>query len=82
MSKSINNPHDKFFKAMMAEKDIAIEFMKEFLPVEVSSIIDFNSMEAYKDGFLNEELKEIFADSVFRFNRKDDEDQKEMYISI
>lgn len=44
MAKTINNPHDKFFKAMMAEKDIAVDFLRQFLPDDVLKLIDLNSI--------------------------------------
>jgi predicted transposase/invertase (TIGR01784 family) len=66
MSQYIHHPHDKFFKAMMAERELVIGFLQFFLPEEISRMIDFNRIEAYKDSFVTEELKEIFSDAIFR----------------
>jgi len=62
----MHHPHDKFFKAMMAERELAIGFLRFFLPEEISRMIDFERIEASKDSFVTEELKEIFSDAVFR----------------
>jgi len=35
MNQHIHNPHDKFFKAMMAERELAIGFLQFFLPEEI-----------------------------------------------
>ncbi|HAY70547.1 MAG TPA: hypothetical protein DCX89_01525 [Saprospirales bacterium] len=51
---------------MMAERELAIGFLQFFLPEEISRMIDFDRIEAYKDSFVTEELKEIFSDAVFR----------------
>ncbi len=40
----MNNPHDLYFKAMMAEEDLARDFLWTFLPTEVSSLIDFDTL--------------------------------------
>ncbi len=81
MKKSLYNPHDKFFKAMMAEKDIAIDFLKQFLPSEVSALIDYDSLELKKDSFLDDKLREIFADSVIQCRMKYDKESV-FYLSV
>lgn len=71
MEKSLYNPHDKFFKAMMAEKYIAIDFLKQFLSAEVSAMIDYDSLVLQSNSFLDEELQEVYADTVFRCRMKE-----------
>ncbi len=42
---------------MMAEKDIAIDFLKHFLPAEVSELIDYDSLIMQKDSFLDDKIR-------------------------
>ncbi len=66
---------------MMAEKDIAIDFLKQFLPPEVSALIDYDSLVMQKDSFLDDKLREIFADSVIQCRMKDDSESV-FYLSV
>ncbi len=66
---------------MMAEKDIAIDFLNQFLPEEVSALIDYDSLELQSNSFLDEELQEVFADTVFRCRMKESQ-KADLYLSV
>ncbi|MEZ4906595.1 MAG: Rpn family recombination-promoting nuclease/putative transposase [Saprospiraceae bacterium] len=81
MSKKINNPHDKFFKAMMAEKDVAIDFLRQFLPKDVIELIDLDTISVENSSFLDDNLNEVFSDAIFKCNLKSHSDNH-FYLSV
>ncbi len=64
----IQNPHDKFFKETFSKIEVARDFMNNYLPQSIISIVDLNALEPQKDSFINEELQEVFSDMLFRVN--------------
>ncbi len=62
----IHNPHDGFFKSLMADRDAAIAFMEEFLPAEVKEALDLHSLTPAGTTFVTDELKQYFSDIIFQ----------------
>ena len=40
----IKTPHDNFVRAILADKEIAIEYFKNYLPAFVSNQLDFSTL--------------------------------------
>ena len=70
MGGSINNPHDKFFKFIVSNKEVAIAFLKTFLPVNIAKLIDFSSLTYEQDSYIDKNLQEYFSDVIFKFKLK------------
>jgi predicted transposase/invertase (TIGR01784 family) len=66
MAKSVNNPHDKFVKEMLSDRELAIDFLQAYLPGDVSALLDIPHMEYANTSFISPELEETFADIVVR----------------
>jgi predicted transposase/invertase (TIGR01784 family) len=62
----IQNPHDKFFKKVFSNKETATDYFKHYLPVEISSNIDFQTLMQDNNSYIDEELKEYFSDLIYR----------------
>ncbi len=76
----IQNPHDKFFKSFICEKQNAIDFLNTFLPKNISDIIDFDTLSIENTSFVSDGLSETFSDAIFKCrlnNTKED-----IFISI
>ena len=71
-------PHDKFFKNMMSKKEVAIDFFRDNLPAHVMEKIDLSTIELQKESFIEEDLKQQFADLIFKVNI----DQHEGYLYL
>lgn len=69
--KIVNQPHDKFFRATFGKTEVATNFLETYLPEDLLKVIDMNTLEAQKESFLDEELKERFADLLFMVNIND-----------
>jgi predicted transposase YdaD len=50
----IQNPHDKFFKETFSKIEVARDFMNNYLPQSIISIVDLNTLEPQKDSFIME----------------------------
>ncbi len=64
----LKQPHDKFFRSTFGQVEVASDFLTNYLPTGLSEIIDIDTLELQKDSFLDETLKEEFADLLFRVN--------------
>ena len=66
MDNIIPNPHDKFFKESFSRLDVAKSFIEETFPREIRDKINFNSLQLSNASFIDEILKEHFADLVYQ----------------
>ena len=62
----IANPHDKFFKEVFGQPDIAADFMANYLPVPVVAELDLSAPELIKDSFVDANLQEHFSDLLYK----------------
>lgn len=72
----LKQPHDKFFRSTFGNVEVASDFLVNYLPTELISMIDIDTLEPQKESFLDEKLKEEFSDLLFRVMIND----KEGYI--
>ena len=61
----INNPHDKLFKAILQDQTLAVDYFNHFLPIEVAEQIDFETLKLSNSSYIDEKLKDTYADIVF-----------------
>ena len=66
VKKIVGNPHDLYFKSTFGKLDFIKRFLKNFLPKELTEIIDMDTLSREPASYLNEELKEQFADLVYK----------------
>jgi len=64
------SPHDQFFKENFSQKDEAVSFLKEVLPLKIKSNLDFDSLQIDNQSFTDKELKEYFSDIVYHCKYK------------
>ena len=64
--KEINNPHDKFFKAVFGITSVVKPFLNQFVPKNVLDKLDFETLELESTSYLTDELSEFYADLVWR----------------
>lgn len=67
----VTNPHDKLFREIWSNRREALSFLENYLPGDIFRLIDPDSLEISKDTFIEEELKDFYADLLYsvRFNR-------------
>lgn len=62
----IHNPHDKFVKASLKQKAIAMDFLKAHLPKSILSKVDLRTLEMTDKSYVTPALKELQSDIVYR----------------
>ena len=80
MEEKINNPHDKYFRSVLSNKEIAKDFVKAFLPSEISESIDFEHFEQVTDSFIDEQLKTAISDIIYKTKFK--ETEQDIFVSL
>jgi len=66
----VSSPHDKLFREIWSDKEAARNFLENYLPANILSLIDLKALEIKKDSFIEKELEEYFADILYRINLK------------
>jgi len=62
----ISNAHDQFFRTAMANKQVAREFLRTWLPAELCQVIDFELLEIQPRSYINEVRQESEVDVLFK----------------
>lgn len=62
---ALNNPHDRFFKAVFGQTEITAEFLARYLPPTVAAALDWTTLRACKDSFLAPDLALHPADLLY-----------------
>lgn len=66
----IANPHDSFFKDLLARPEMAADFLANYLPPEVAAELDVTAPELVKDSFVDAELQPHLSDLLYRVRLK------------
>lgn len=64
------NPHDAFFKQYLSHPQVATDFLRQHLPVEVLQMLDLTQLDLTKDSFVDERLRSHFSDLVYHTRTK------------
>ncbi|WP_423062470.1 Rpn family recombination-promoting nuclease/putative transposase [Candidiatus Paracoxiella cheracis] len=64
----IHNPHDHYFRKVMSDKRVAMEFFEHYLPKSVLEIVDLKSLKLQKSSFIDESLQASMADMLYTVN--------------
>lgn len=83
MPNPIQNPHDAFMKSMLADMDVARDFLANLMPSHLLRLLDMSTLKSEHSSFITEELQEVFADAVFTVQLQQSEAKgEESFISI
>ncbi len=67
----ITSIHDTFIRAIMADKNIAIEYFQSYLPPFMAAQLDFSTLTQLPDVYVSSELQKTMSDIVYSCKRKD-----------
>src|SRR5215813_2862601 len=70
----LTNPHDRFFKELLARPETATDFLVNYLPPEIVALLDLSVPELAKDSFIDEELRQHFSDLLYRVKLRSGDD--------
>lgn len=66
--------HDKFAKELFSQRELAVEFLKAYLPSPLLNYIDIESIVNANTSYLSTKLKETFSDVVWNVQTNDGSD--------
>lgn len=66
----LSNPHDRFFKAVFGRLDVATEFLTGYLPPAVVNGLDWPTLRATKESFLDTELAAHQTDLLYEVDQR------------
>lgn len=78
-SYSCKKPHDHFVKQAMSNPNVARDFLEEYLPEELKSLVDLTTLRPMKDHFANQELGAGIMDLLYSVTLRNKE---KGYVSI
>lgn len=61
-----SKPHDKFFRDILSQKDVAVDFLQNYLPPRVSEHVDLNSLAICKDTFVDKKWADYHSDMLYQ----------------
>jgi predicted transposase YdaD len=62
---AIHNPHDKFFRAAMCEREVALAYFKTRLPTAILRRTNMNTLMARPETFVDAQLTAFMSDALF-----------------
>ena len=62
----VSNPHDRFFRRVVSQPEAAHDFIRYYLPPDVVSLLDLDTLETTQDSFVDAELRQHFADLLYK----------------
>lgn len=65
MSTNATKPHDEFFKAALGRKELAIAYLRAFLPEGIVQKLRLSELKPDNSSFITPKLKKVFSDIVY-----------------
>jgi predicted transposase/invertase (TIGR01784 family) len=81
MSKKIQSAHDHVFKNILGREDVARDFVRYYMPAEITSELNLDSLEVASESYISDHLQESLSDLVLTLQLKSG-DPAEVYILI
>jgi predicted transposase/invertase (TIGR01784 family) len=67
----LTNPHDRFFKEVFSRPEAARDLLQNYLPEEVTAVLDLSTLELQPGSFVDADLQEHFSDLLYRLILRD-----------
>jgi predicted transposase/invertase (TIGR01784 family) len=81
MKDEINKPHDNVVKNILGRESIAKDFVRYYMPQEITKDLDLETLEVSSQSYVSDYLKESLSDLVIRLQLYSG-DLAEIYILI
>jgi len=81
MGRKIQSAHDHVFKNILGREDVARDFVRYYMPAEITSELDLDSLEVASESYISDHLQESLSDLVLTMQLKSG-DPAEVYILI
>ncbi|WP_367915238.1 Rpn family recombination-promoting nuclease/putative transposase [Leadbetterella sp. DM7] len=68
MPRNITDIHDKFIKQILSRKELAAAFLQQYLPEELVSILDFETLKQRDTSYITGSLKTSYSDGYVLYD--------------
>jgi len=82
MSTTSYNIHDKFFKETFLHIETVQSFLEQYIPPEMASMLDIDTLQERPESFVDKELHEYFSDKLYRVQLKSGEADEGIFVYI
>lgn len=79
---TVTTIHDKFLRAILSDKNIAIDYFKAALPAYVLKKLNFTTLTQLPDTYISKELQKTLSDTVYSCQRKDGKGQVKISLLL
>ena len=62
------NPHDRLFRSLMSDKNVAAEFFEKHLPVAIKNQVQLHSLKLQGNSYIGDDLRMQVTDLLFNAN--------------
>ena len=66
LKKMVHKPHDGFFRAVLSNKNAAVNFFENYLPADILKLLDMKTLQIKKDSFVEKELNQFYSDILYQ----------------
>lgn len=74
MTNAVQHPHDKFFRESFSRPEIAVDFVRSYLPREIVEQLDLDTLEIVDGIFVDSDLEQQQSDILYKLRTLQDED--------
>ncbi|MEC3879733.1 Rpn family recombination-promoting nuclease/putative transposase [Parapedobacter sp. 10938] len=67
----ISSPHDSFFRSVLDDSQMALDYFRSALPEHVIGLLDLSTLKRVPDSYVSRELEKTMSDVVYRCQRVD-----------
>ncbi len=64
--KSLNNPHDKWFKTSFSMRPVIVGYLTEVFPKKYGEQLDLTTLELDNNSYISQDMEETISDLVWR----------------
>lgn len=65
MLANTNKPHDEFFKEALGRKELAVTYLRTFLPKEIVQKLKLSKLKPANTSFITAKLRKVFSDIAY-----------------
>jgi predicted transposase/invertase (TIGR01784 family) len=70
----VNTPHDSVVQRFLRETSTVKSFFKEYLPADITELLDLRTLEFVRDKFVDAAMAKFFSDYLYKVKFKDRKD--------
>lgn len=80
---TINNPHDRFFRAVFSRGEVAESFLRHYLPPAIVETLDLSTLTLSHASFVDADLQQHHSDLLYALAQQLEKSQDSLdFLSV